>query len=530
MLVLMIRPARLAVVAVLLGSALEGQLSIHGTSTPVGFLGTLDSSGQIPFAGNSQFKLSLHNHQNQNGGALGLALAPGNTFFGPATIYVSLVGLNLVQMPPGITELAIPIPDVPSIVGFSGAAQFGVNEPSMPGGIGLTNAIVLQVLPKRVPTRAYIPGQDFSSGSTAPGQMCVLDLSTQPPAFRATGTVGFSGSNGLNFPNKIAVAEGQQVAYALGNGTGNQFVRAFNIASDPVGVVVHTPIGDIPTADSVGTFAGARDMEVTADGHYLFTATGTGSTVTLEAFDTSTAPASLPSAAMQTIPFANAGAGAAGLELSPTDDRLVVLMSSDLVSTLVIYQINPGSAQVLTPLWFISLGAFPGNYNPADVHFSPDGRLLFVTGPNGVFNVIDSTTSPPAILIGLGWWPATPGTLWCHGSAVAVLNGAPVGVLATEGTAATYHLIDLNTTAPTFGGIIASFTTNPGGNGNVSNHRMHARQGMIVAVDETGSVADAQFVDVIDLDHLLAWRVKMPGFSSLFPPGSSCLPRDFDLY
>src|SRR5262249_27390389 len=161
-------------------------------------------------------------------------------------------------------------------------------------------------------------------------------------------------------------------------------------------------------------------------------------------------------------------------------------------------QVNATGPQVLTPLWFLTLGAFAGNYNPSDVHFSPDGRLLFVSGPNGFYNVIDSTTSPPAILVGLGSWPATPGTLWCHGSAIATKTGPPVGILATEGTNASYFLVDLNTTSPTFGGIISSFTTNPGG--NVSNQRIHARQNVVVAVDITGAVSDAEWIDLIDLD------------------------------
>lgn len=522
------RSALVSVVALLVASSIGAQITIYGMPTPAGFNGTFDSGGQVPYAGNSHFKLAMHGHANPLGGAVGLGFGPGITSFGPATIYVSLAGLVIVDMAPGITQLSIPIPNVPSIVGFGGAAQFGVNEPSLPGGIGLTNAAIITVLPNRTPTRAYIPGQDWSSGTTAPGQMSVLDLSTQPPAFRATGSVGFTGSNGLNFPNKIAVAENQHVAYALGNGTGNQFIRAFNVAADPAGLVTHVAIGDIPTAGAISAFAGSRDMEVTANGHWLFAATGTGTTITLEAFDTSTAPTSVPSTSIQSIAFANTGAGAAGLELSPNDDRLVVMMSSDLASTLTIYQVNATGPQVLTPLWFLTLGAFPGNNNPADLSFSPDGRLLFVTGPNGFFNVIDTFAAPPNILIGAGSWPATPGTLWCHGSTVALLNGVPVGILATEGTAANYFIVDLNPTSPTLGGILATFSTNPGG--NVSNQRMHARGGIVIAVDETGSVADAEFVDVLDLDHALAWRVKMPSFSSLTPSGASCIPRDFDMY
>src|SRR5436190_11150841 len=266
------------VVAFALASPLAAQITLYGSPTPPGFNGTFDSGGQLPFGGNSNFKLVLHNHANQYGGIVGLAFGPGFTQAGLATILVDLNGLVLLNMPGGSTQLPLPVPNIPGIAGFSGAAQFGVIDPSFVGGFGLSNGVFVQILPNRTPTRAYIPGQDFSSGTAAPGQMCVLDLLVQPPVFRATGSVGFMGSNGSNFPNKIAVAEGQHVAYALGNGAGNQFVRAFDISSDPSGVLGSWQshlIGDIPTAGAVGVFSSARDLEVTANGHLLFAATGT---------------------------------------------------------------------------------------------------------------------------------------------------------------------------------------------------------------------------------------------------------------
>jgi hypothetical protein len=524
------------VCAFVLGPALTAQITLYGAATPPPFNGVFDSGGQVPFAGNAACKLVLHNHANPHGGIIGLGFGPGFTQVGAATILVDLAGLVLVNIPPGVTELPLPVPNVPGIVGFSGAAQFGVIDPSLLGGFGLSNGVFLQVLPNRAPTRAYIPGQDFSSGSTAPGQMSVLDLAASPPAFRATGSVGFSGTNGVNFPTKIAVAEGPQIAYALGNGPTNQFARAFDVSSDPSGVLpAWQPyaIGDVPTGGPVGVFANHRDLDVTEDGQLLFAATsGAGGNVLLEVFDTSGAPASLPSTPVQSITFPSSAAGACGLVLSPNDDRLVLVMSEDTQPTITIYHVAPQAPQPLTPAWFLTLGAFGGNYSPTDASFSPDGRLLFVSGPNGSYNVVDTSTSPPTILVGFATFPAPPGTLWCHGSAVALRNGAPVGILAMEGASASYHLVDLNTTSPTFGGITGSFTTNAGG--NVSNQRIYARQNVVVAVDVSGSVTDAAWVDVIDLNQAIpggyaSLRIKMPSFTSLTPAGNSCIPRDFDL-
>src|SRR5258705_12965146 len=103
-------------VALLLAPATCAQIAIYGMPTPAGFTGTFDSAGQIPYAGNSHFKLMMHGHTNPLGGAVGLGFGPGISPFGPATIYVSLSGLAIVDMPPGVTQLFIPIPNVPSIV------------------------------------------------------------------------------------------------------------------------------------------------------------------------------------------------------------------------------------------------------------------------------------------------------------------------------------------------------------------------------------------------------------------------------
>src|SRR5436190_508383 len=101
----MIRPARLTVVAFLLASSIGAQITLFGSSTPAGFAGIFDTSGQIPFAGNANFRLSLHNHANPFGGAIGLGFGLGMTQVGAATILVDLNGIVVVNMPAGTTSL-----------------------------------------------------------------------------------------------------------------------------------------------------------------------------------------------------------------------------------------------------------------------------------------------------------------------------------------------------------------------------------------------------------------------------------------
>jgi len=428
------------------------------------------------------------------------------------------------------------VPNVPAIVGYTGFAQAGVFDGALPGGFGLTNAISVTVLPNRAPTRAYIPGQNFAGG---PGLMTILDLSVQPPVFRATGSVGFGGNIGNNFPTKIAVADGQGIAYALGNSSTNQFVRAFNVASDPAGVVTYAAIGDIPTAGTAYTAVATNDMEVTSDGHYLFTITGDG---ILQVFDCSGMPATIPTSAIQTISFSGAAGGSMGLELSPANDRLAVVISADSQPPLTIYDITPGAPQPLSLFATVPLlGTYTGSTTPSDVHFTPDGHQLFVSGtytpPNlatvGYFSVIDVQTSPPTVLIPGQYWNPVTGNLWCHGSAVALMNGSPVGIVGAEGSGF-YTVYDLNPTSATFGMSTYIFSTNPGG--NISNHRMHGRGSIVVAIDGTGPTSFCEWVDVIDLNQPIApfgfasWRVHMPNHASLTPGLGSAIPRDFDVY
>jgi hypothetical protein len=526
------RAACLAAV-VLVTSFAAGQVAPYGSPTPFNFTGTLDSGGQLPIVGNAAFKLALRNYPNTYGGGIILGFAPASIPISAATLLVDPNGAIIVDLPAGITEFAVPVPALPGLVGYTGYAQMGVFDPALLGNFGLTNGVSVTVMPDRTPTRAYFPGQDFSFGANAPGQMSVLDLSVQPPAFRATGNVGFSGNISDNFPTKIAVSENIGIAYALGNSSTNQFVRVFDVTADPSGVVTHTQVGDIPVAGSISSSVGSRDMEAMPSGPYLFTVTGS-STVTLQVFDVSNVPGILPTTHLQAFSFPNGG-NAVGLELSPNGDRLALVMSSDSYSTVTIYSITSG----LTPLTataFLTLGVFTGADTPSDAHFAPDGRLLFVSGPNGTFSVVDTLTTPPAVLIGNGTWPSGgSGALWFHGNAVAVHNGAPVAIVGGSGMPASYYVIDLNTTAATFGQVLTSFTTNSAGNGNISNMRLHGRQSIVVGIDGSGATVDCQMVDVINLAQPTAlgyqsWRVKMPSYTTLTPSGLSCIPRDFDLY
>lgn len=535
----MIRMSGVVLAVLVLSVSSSAQVSPYGGSSPAGNPAILDSGGQVPYLGNAAFKLAIQNHSNLFGGGMILALAPSFIQVGAAFLLVDLNGATIITLPPGVTQFPIAVPNLPAFIGYTGYAQAGVFDPNLLGGFGLTNGVSVTVLPGQPPTRAYLPGQDFSSGANAPGQMSVLDVSQQPPVFRATGNLGFSGNIGSNYSMKIAVAEGAHVAYALGNGTGtgtsgNQFVRAFDVSGDQQGVVTYPLIGDIPTAGDIAGSCGLRDMEASPNGQYLFAITGS-STSFLEVFDTSAMPSALPGPAIQTLSFPNAGGGPTGLELSPDGSRLVLLLASDSFTALTIYSVGSPPAP-LSVIASIPLTAFPGSYSPADVHFTPDGRLLFVSGPNGFFNVIDTQPSPPQILIGAGTWPASAGSLWFHGNATATAAGSPVGIVGNEGGSASYYLIDLNLTSPSFGSVLGSFAPLvPAANGNISNHRMHGRQNIVVAIDGTGATVDCQMVDVIDLNQIVppgfqTWRVKMPSFTSLTPGGLSSIPRDFDLF
>ena len=365
----------------------------------------------------------------------------------------------------------------------------------------------------------------------------MLDLTTVPPSFRATGALGFSGTISANYSPKIAVAENVGIAYALGNATTNQFVRVFDVSSDPTGVVTWPSAGDIPIAQEIVPSVGRRDMEVLENNTLLFVTSGASSSaaaVVLDVFDVSGVPNVLPAAPIQTLSFAGAGGGAAGLDLSADGSKLALLLSTDTLAAVTLYDIVVGSLQPLVPSGSFSFQNFTGALTPNDVHFSPDGTLLFVSGGNGAYAVVNLAASTPTILIDGATW-STNGTTTTHGSAIGIKDGALVAVLGEPATTggALYDVLDLNKASSGFGQLVTSFSTNPGA--NISNHRSHGRQSIVIAIDGTGATANCQFVDIIDLAQpsgtgFVAWRVQMPSTTSLTPAGLSCIPRDFDLF
>lgn len=102
--------------------------------------------------------------------------------------------------------LGLPLPAVPGLVGAFGYVQGALVDPGVPGGFGLTNGAFVTAMPNRTPTRAFFGGQDFSGGA-ATGQLSVLDLTTIPPSFRATGALGFAGTISNNSHRWRALVE-----------------------------------------------------------------------------------------------------------------------------------------------------------------------------------------------------------------------------------------------------------------------------------------------------------------------------------
>src|SRR5262249_8388123 len=150
----------------------------------------------------------------------------------------------------------------------------------------------------------------------------------------------------------------------------------------------------------------------------------------LQVFDCSGMPSVIPTSAIQTLNFSGSASGAIGLELSPADDRLAVVISVDSQPPIKVYDITPGAPQPLSLFATVPLPAYTGYTAPSDVHFTPDGHQLFVSGtysPSsgsvvGYFSLIDVQTSPPTVPIPGQSWNPVQGNLWCHGSAVALMN------------------------------------------------------------------------------------------------------------
>ncbi|MCI0585229.1 MAG: WD40 repeat domain-containing protein [Planctomycetes bacterium] len=522
----------------LLAATAGAQVLPYGAPSPAGFAGTLDSGGQVPFLGSPTFFLRLTGATNPIGGILLVGPTPVSIPVSGLTLLVDITTAAILPFPAPLTTLALPIPPTPTLVGGSAFVQAVIAAPFPPFGVGLTSAVSVEILPDPTPTRGYFGLQDFSFGANAPGQMAILDLTTVPPSFRATGNLGFAGNIGSNFSPKIAVPEPGTFAFALGGQSVNQFVRVFDVSSDPSGIVAYTSLGDIPVGAYIYDWVGHRECETTPDGSLLFVTSGNSSSnspALLEVFSLASLPGSLPVAPVQSISFANSGFGPVTLDVSPDGTRLALLAGSDNNPPVRLYSIDPAAPTPLTLAANLPLAGFVGSADPHDVHFSPDGTLLFVSGGNGFFSVVDLTGPAPLTLINGGTWPAAA-TSSDHGSAVAVLGGTLVGVLGDPMTAGgpQYHLIDLNETSPTFGQLLTSFTTNPAF-GNISNHRLHARGGIVVAIDGGGATVDCQMVDVIDLaqpdpiNGFVSWRVKTPTYTNLAPPGLASIPRDFDL-
>ncbi len=223
------------------------------------------------------------------------------------------------------------------------------------------------------------------------------------------------------------------------------------------------------------------------------------------------------------------------LEISLDGTKLAVANAADSQPTLRLYQIQYGAVPPLTQIGTWSLGGFSGYSDPGDVHFAPDGSFVFLSGGNGRFSLLDLTTTPPTLRSNAAVWSTAPATGF-HGAGIAISNGAPVAVMGEEGSSVTvrYRLIDLNVSSSTYGTELTNFTTNAAG--NISNHRLHGSQNIVVGIDGTGATADCQWVDVMDLDQpqpgggFASWRVKMPTALSLTISGITSIPRDFSIY
>jgi hypothetical protein len=238
-----------------------------------------------------------------------------------------------------------------------------------------------------------------------------------------------------------------------------------------------------------------------------------------------------PGLLLHSIPLPAAGGGPIGLDRSPDDAVLALLVGSDNHPPLTLYSIDSTSPTPLVPLTSFALSGFLLGPYPNDVDFAPTGSLLLVSAGNGSFAVIDPNPAAPSVLLDGGTWPATQSSS-VHGAAVAVQGGTPVGIVGDAPTTggALYYILDLNALSATFGSVVGSFTTNVGG--NISNHRIHAQGSVVVAIDGTAPAVLSQFVDVIDLDgppSFLSWRIQTPSTTSLASAGLTSIPRDFDL-
>jgi WD40 repeat protein len=517
--------------AALLAAPAAAQVELYGSPSPSTFGVELTNGPFQSFGGNAYFKLQLTG-PNPLGGVLFLALARASVPIGAWTLLLDPITLQQVNFPlaPGVTEQPLPMPNDPSVFGipvdFQALLLNGTD-------LGATNGLEVRIQQHRTPLRAYFPGQDFSQGANAPGQFSTMDFSTWPPAFRATGDIGFNGNISENFSVAVAVSDRLDFAFLHGNGANNAFIRVFDIAADPTGAnVAYTSLGDIPLTAGPDTTIGYRDLEISRDGHWLFATTGS-SPLALHVFDLTSLPGTLPNAPAQTFTFGNQGSGSALIDLSPDGRLLALALGSTPSADVFLYDIT-AAAQPLAPRATLFVPGSSGFGSPCALDFSPNSRRLFVV-TGGTCSFYDVTANPPTPLVSGATWTTTGiATLPWNGGALALRQGQLVGIAAEDGATGLYRLIDLSEPAgPTFGTVIDQFSTNPGG--NISNHRLHALGNIVVAIDGSGATRDAQWIDVIDLDTpdpltgYRSARVQIPSTGRLAPTGLSCIPREFEL-
>lgn len=517
--------------AALLAAPASAQVALYGTPSPSGFGVELTNGPFQSFGGNAYFQVRLTG-ANPLGGAIFVALGRAAVPIGAWTLLLDPLTLQSLSFPlaPGVTVQPLPLPNDPSTFGAPVALQAlllnGVD-------LGATNGAEVRIQQHRTPLRGFFPGQDFSQGSSAPGQFATLDFASWPPVFRATAGVGFNGTISGNFPVAVAVSDRLDYAFLHGNGSGNPFVRVLDISADPSGANAPYPVlGDIPLSAGPATTIAYRDLEISRDGRWLFCTTGS-SPLELSVYDLAGLPGTLPSAPAQTFTYGNQGSGSALIDLSPDGRLLALTLGSTPSADVFLYDLTAAAQPlVLRDSLFVPNSA--GFAAPCAIDFSPNSRRLFVVA-GGTCSYYDVTTTPATPLVSGATWTTTGiSTLPWNGGALAMSQGRLVGIAAEEGVGGLYRMIDLAEPAgPTFGTVIDQFSSNVGG--NISNHRLHALGNILVAIDGSGATRDAQWVDVFDLDvtdpftGYRSARVQMPATGNLTPAGLSCIPREFDL-
>jgi hypothetical protein len=105
-----------------------------------------------PQVGNGAFALTCTNAPPLAAGHLGIAFAPASPLFFVAGVLVALdplatLFLDVSSDPLGGSEVPIPIPASPPLVGAAGYAQFFWADPCAPGGVSASNALEIVIQP-----------------------------------------------------------------------------------------------------------------------------------------------------------------------------------------------------------------------------------------------------------------------------------------------------------------------------------------------------------------------------------------------